>query len=150
MQLEGVAPKAVMVNLPNVPSSWQNWNLDSLNMTIWAHMFRLSYIWKKAVSLSSSYNRISSTILICCRKFRMTSSYRLVYMYPDAAVVISSLSSDECHQWSAMGGDSGRWTWHATYPEHHVSPQPSYRAPHSWWEHPLDPNGPCHGWLLAD
>ena len=31
-------------------------------------------------------------------------------------------------------------------------PKPSYPAPHchSWREHPYDPNGPCHGWLLAD
>ena len=31
-----------------------------------------------------------------------------------------------------------------------VSPQPSYPAPHSWQDHPYDPSGPCHGWLLAD
>ena len=28
-----------------------------------------------------------------------------------------------------------------SYPEHPVSPQPAYPAPHSWWEHPLTPMG---------
>ena len=48
------------------------------------------------------------------------------------------------------------WCYHqgpsqlAAYPEHRVSPQPSYPAPHSWHGHPHDPNGLCHGWLLPD
>ena len=37
-----------------------------------------------------------------------------------------------------------------TYPDHSLSPQASYPAPHSWRDHPYDPSGPCHGWLLAD
>ena len=35
------------------------------------------------------------------------------------------------------------------YPDHSVSPQQSYPAPHTWRTHPYDPSGPCHGWLLA-
>ena len=33
MELEGETPEAVMVNPPNLTSSQQNWNLDSLNTT---------------------------------------------------------------------------------------------------------------------
>ena len=38
----------------------------------------------------------------------------------------------------------------SAYPEHRVSPQLSYPAPHSWHGHPHDPSGLCHGWLLPD
>ena len=41
MELEGETPEAVMVNPPNLTSSRQNWNLDSLNtMPFWAHRVR--------------------------------------------------------------------------------------------------------------
>ena len=42
------------------------------------------------------------------------------------------------------------YEWMYAYSEHRVSPQPPYPVPHSWQEYPYDPNGPCHGWLLAD